>query len=173
MPTMSKPNITRNTDAIHRPAARAEDLIIRRLPAETLVYDLRTHRATCLDHRATTVWDFCDGQHSHDEIIFLMRDAGVSADDVQQILDQLADSGLIEGVEPVPLPQADPIDRRRALATLGVSLAASASSVLSIGVPTPAQAASQQTCTSVILNDCPPGFLCQDVLDLKLCVPSL
>jgi hypothetical protein len=44
------------------PHARSEGLVIRELPEETLVYDLKRHRAHCLNPTAARVWSYCDGQ---------------------------------------------------------------------------------------------------------------
>ncbi|MCI5075215.1 hypothetical protein [Oricola sp.] len=148
MPEQSKPThqAGRPADAGDHPVARTADLIVRRLPSETLIYDLKTHRATCLDARATAVWDECDGTKSPDQIRSMRSGIGASGNDIDGILRSLAESGLIEGVEPSVKPEPETIDRRRALASLGTALAATASSVMTLSVPTPAMAASGNVC---------------------------
>src|SRR5687767_6467145 len=44
------------------PRRREGDLVVQELAGETLVYDLRTHRAHCLNESAGRVWDACDGR---------------------------------------------------------------------------------------------------------------
>jgi hypothetical protein len=44
------------------PRARTDRLVIQALPDETLVYDLRTHAAHCLNRSATLVRRHCDGR---------------------------------------------------------------------------------------------------------------
>ena len=44
------------------PQARTTDLLIEVLRDETLVYDLRRHRAHCLNRAAALVWKHCDGR---------------------------------------------------------------------------------------------------------------
>ncbi|MCA1593965.1 MAG: PqqD family protein [Acidobacteria bacterium] len=45
-----------------RPRARADNLVVRELPDEVLVYDLERHRAVCLNRTAALVWKHCDGR---------------------------------------------------------------------------------------------------------------
>ena len=46
----------------YAPRARQEDLVIEGLSGETLVYDMRTHKAHCLNPTAALVWSHCDGR---------------------------------------------------------------------------------------------------------------
>lgn len=50
------------------PAARQDDLIVEHVGDEILVYDLRTHRAYCLNRTAAALWSLCDGQTDPEEI---------------------------------------------------------------------------------------------------------
>lgn len=43
------------------PVARKEQLIVRELPDEVLVYDEKRDKALCLNHTAALVWKHCDG----------------------------------------------------------------------------------------------------------------
>ena len=44
------------------PVARTESLIVKEVDGETLVYDLTTDKAHCLNDTATRVWKNCDGR---------------------------------------------------------------------------------------------------------------
>lgn len=44
------------------PRAREKDIVVEKLDDETLVYDLRTDQAHCLNSTATLVWLNCDGK---------------------------------------------------------------------------------------------------------------
>ena len=44
------------------PHARVNELIVRELPEETLVYDQKHDKAHCLNRAAALVWRHCDGQ---------------------------------------------------------------------------------------------------------------
>ena len=46
------------------PRARKEELVVEELPDETLVYDLKRHKAHCLNRTASAVWRHCDGRTS-------------------------------------------------------------------------------------------------------------
>lgn len=46
------------------PVARKEDLIIKRLDDELLIYDLNRHTALCLNAVVQSIWDMCDGKTS-------------------------------------------------------------------------------------------------------------
>src|SRR4051812_747195 len=47
-----------------RPLARKSDLITRQIPGELLVYDLKRHKAMCLNETAAIVWKKCDGRNT-------------------------------------------------------------------------------------------------------------
>src|SRR3954453_1183788 len=46
----------------YAPKARQEDIVIEGLGDETLVYDMRNHKAHCLNRTAALVWSRCDGR---------------------------------------------------------------------------------------------------------------
>ena len=50
------------------PKARSEQIIVRILGHETIVYDTRAHAATCLNELAGQIWRLCDGARGLDEI---------------------------------------------------------------------------------------------------------
>ena len=61
-----------NTAAIF-PKARSQQIVVQELPDETLVYDLKRHKALCLNRAAGLVWKRCDGQTSAPEIAALLE----------------------------------------------------------------------------------------------------
>ncbi len=46
------------------PVARHKNLIVKELPDETLIYDLDSDKAHCLNQTAALVWKNCDGTRS-------------------------------------------------------------------------------------------------------------
>ena len=81
------------------PKARKDRLIIKELPEETLVYDLDTDKAHCLNRTATIVWKNCDGQKSVDQLAdALESEVGTSSDPtvVWLALGQLRTANLLE-----------------------------------------------------------------------------
>ncbi len=110
------------------PRARQDELVVEELPDETLVYDLKRHKARCLNRTAALVWRRCDGQTTVAEMATMLEnELEIPADEsvVWMALDRLGKAHLLS--EPVTLP-ADraQYSRREVLRTLrrvaGISL---------------------------------------------------
>ena len=110
------------------PRARQDELVVEELQDETLVYDLKRHKARCLNRTAALVWRCCDGQTSVAEVAALLEERlAIPTDEavVWMALDRLSRADLLS--EPVTLP-ADraQYSRRQMLRTLrraaGISL---------------------------------------------------
>ncbi len=110
------------------PRAREDELVVEELPDETLVYDLKRHKAHCLNRTSGLVWQHCDGRTTVAEVTALLeRQLKIPADEavVWMALDRLGRAHLLS--EPVTLP-ADraQYSRREVLRTLrrvaGISL---------------------------------------------------
>jgi len=116
-------------------------LLVRRVGDEVVVYDPVSHTAHCLNHTAALVFAAADGTRTVAAIATgLHRDTGVetSAALARLALERLAEAGLLdEG-----LPSQEPsLSRRRTMGQLAVGVAALVPLVLSLAVPTPAEAA--------------------------------
>ncbi|MBS1807100.1 MAG: PqqD family protein [Acidobacteria bacterium] len=144
-----------------RPRARTNDLVIRELPDEELVYDLKTHNACCLNKSAAMVWKHCDGQLTISEIQQLLSrelHPEIDEDWVCQALRQLSQKNLLEA--PVLIEK---FSRRQAMRKLGRA-AVLAPLITAIIVPT-AQAGNTcvgQACSPSGINgvDCPCTRCC-------------
>ena len=146
------------------PRARKQDLVVEELPDETLVYDLKRHKAHCLNRSATVVWRHCDGRTTLSEMATILeeelelpQDEGI----VRLALDRLRKAKLLEGGTNIPQEPAGPSRREliRKLAVLG-GLAIALPVVTSLTSPV---AALQASC--VRPNDCrnncaPVGLQC-------------
>ena len=165
------------------PRARQDELVVEELQDETLVYDLKRHKARCLNRTAALVWRRCDGQTSVAEVAALLEGQLATPTDeavVWMALDRLGRAHLLS--EPVALP-ADRAEysRREVVRTLGraagISLlpvvasilapraAAAASCVTScVGVPkcTPCSpnGCAKQCCNSSCLNKAQAAAIC-------------
>lgn len=153
------------------PQARKSELIVEELPDETLVYDLKRHRAYCLNRTAALVWRHCDGKTSVEHLSRLLeKDLNIPADEeiVWLALARLQRARLLSG--PVTKPEGWLRYSRRELARrlglvggLGVLLPV----VLSILAPT-AQAAATCVSSTDCKNDpslvgsccCSPNKIC-------------
>jgi coenzyme PQQ synthesis protein D (PqqD) len=137
------------------PFARRESLIVKDLPEETLVYDLETDKALCLNLTAARVWKSCNGKRSLAQLRELLeKETGspVLEDVVWLALDQLETFGLLEVNLARPQRFAG-LSRRQILRTAALT-AAAIPIITSIIAPTPAQAASCGA-PSGRDNDCP------------------
>src|SRR5437899_9620312 len=81
------------------PRARRNSLLVKELNDETLVYDLETNEAHCLNRTAAQVWQRCDGKTSAAKMASLLQkelDTTVDEDLVWLALTQLRRFRLIE-----------------------------------------------------------------------------
>lgn len=104
------------------PQARKDQLVIKELPDETLVYDLETDKAHCLNNSAALVWKHCDGTASVSEIAgSLSNETEVVFDEnvVWLALDQLEKFKLLEVAPPRPVHLSG-ISRRQLVRMIGV-----------------------------------------------------
>lgn len=157
------------------PLARTEQLIVKEVDNEVLVYDLKTDQAHCLNDTAAKVWKNCDGEKSLTEIkVALANDFGASVDEgvVWLALDQLKQFKLLAEAPSAPSAFAG-MTRRQLVRTLGVA-AIALPVVVSIASPTAqAQASCGQSCTGN--GGCtsnPPGCRnCNGSPGSKVCGP--
>lgn len=138
--------------------ARTDDLIVQEVADETLVYDLKSNQAHCLNSTAAFVWRRCDGRHSMEEIVRLMQaELNTPASDqlVSVALHQLQKAQLLE--EKVPTSAVSRRELARRLGQMG-AIAALVPAVLSITAP-PAAAANSVGCLANG-NPCPSATSC-------------
>jgi hypothetical protein len=124
-----------------KPQAREDGLVVQELEDETLVYDLLSHKAHCLNRAARAVWRLCDGTRDEAALARLLGKelaGGADEDIVRLALRDLARARLLRE----PLTVRPRVSRRRLIQRLGQ--AAALPLVVSIVSPTAAQAA---TCT--------------------------
>src|SRR5262245_30585528 len=99
------------TTSTRLPRARTENLVIRELDDETLVYDLERDQAHCLNHTAALVWQHCDGHTTAQQVARSLQgkmNAPVDADLVWLAIRQLERFHLVEGLRKTP-----PVSRRK------------------------------------------------------------
>jgi hypothetical protein len=128
------------------PTARKDDILTEQLFDETLVYDLRIHKAHRLNRAAGAIWARCDGHTSVADMAAALPALGLPADTglVEYALGRLEQAQLLE--QPAAAAPGRPrMSRRvllRRLAQAG-ALGAALPVVSSIIAPTPAMAASR------------------------------
>ena len=143
-----------NATAKGEARARKDDLIVKEMPDEVLVYDQIRDKAHCLNRTAALVWNYCDGRTSAAAMTGrLERELKVPVDEgvVWLALNQLSKNHLLEEKIVPPTVMAG-INRRQMIRALGVAAVVAVPVVTSIVAPTPAQAAtcfpSGASCTS-------------------------
>jgi hypothetical protein len=126
------------------PRAREEGLIVTDFKDEILVYDTQVDKTHCLNQTAALAWRNCDGTRTVADIAQRMQaelNAPVETEMVWYALKQLDRNHLLQ--ERVTLPaEMVTLSRRDFLKKVGAAAAVAAPIILSITVPTPAQAAS-------------------------------
>lgn len=143
------------------PQKREEELIVHELAEETLIYDLKRHRAYCLNRTAAIIWRYCDGQTPPARMKDLLnRELGKDIEDwvIQLALLRLERAHLLR--RDGPGRQAMTPARRHLLKKVGkLAVAASLSTLLpsvrAIVAPTAAQATTGVTRDQC--RDSPPG----------------
>ena len=83
----------------NRPRATTVDLVVQTSGSETLVYNLNTNKAYCLNETSANVWRLCDGELTVNEItneMSLRTKSLIEIDLVWLALEQLNKDGLLE-----------------------------------------------------------------------------
>lgn len=153
------------------PRARADELVVRDMDSEVLVYDLNKDEAITLNPFAAAVWRACDGTRGVDGITAKLHNDMpgdlVTEESVWRALDMLSRCDLLE--EPVMAPANR--SRREFARTLAMG-AAAVPIVAMIVVPTPAQAAS---CSCTTPGDCITQTSCPSTVNCNgsgVCAPG-
>ena len=119
---------------------KRKEAIVRQLTDEFIIYDKKTEHAHCLNKTAWDVWQLCDGQTS---VAGIIQELGPGSEGpVWASLERLGKAGLLENV-PVMSEEAN-LARRAAIRKLGIAAAIALPVIVSVLVPTPAQAVSLQ-----------------------------
>jgi hypothetical protein len=125
------------------PQAREEDVVVQELADEVLVYDMKTHKAHCLNQTAAVVWKNSDGTTTIPELAAIASSelsASVNEELVWLTLDQLGKAGLLQTRVGRPAGMS-----RRTAMKWTLATAAAVPLVSSITAPLAAQGASCTT----------------------------
>ncbi len=122
------------------PRTRTDNLVIRELDDETLVYDTERDEAHCLNQTAALVWKHCDGKTTAREAVRSLQGTlggSVDTDIVWLAVKQLQRFHLVEGAS-----MKSPGVSRRELVLKYAPAALALPVIMSITAPTPAGAVS-------------------------------
>ncbi|GAH89141.1 unnamed protein product [marine sediment metagenome] len=144
------------------PKARSTRLVVRELDSETVIYDRKSHKATCLNAFSAQVWRLCDGKRTVHDITEALAPADPAEGAVALTLKKLTKADLLTGSDPLAAHAVPAALSRRAVVHGALAATAAIPVVTTILVPTAAQAAScvpsGGTCSSSA--DCCPGLFC-------------
>jgi hypothetical protein len=142
--------------AARLPRSRNENLVIRKLDDETLVYDKERDEAHCINKTAALEWEQCDGETTAAQAARVLEGkigASVDSDIVWLAVNQLKSFHLVESNGNVPAVS------RRKLVLKYAPFALALPVIMSISTPTPAGAVScGQPCSTAAA--CPVGCRC-------------
>jgi len=136
-----------------KPISRRDDLVVQELNGEVLVYDLKTHKALCLNETSALVWNACDGTRDLGELreyASTKMKASVTDDLIWLAIDQLSKEKLIENA-PQPAAHLTGLSRRDVVKRIGVG-AMVAIPIVS-GLMAPRALAAGSTCGTVCTCD--------------------
>ena len=120
------------------PLARKSGLVVEKLEDETLVYDLRSDEAHCLNGIASLVWQHCDGKTDVAGIarrISAKLTQRVHSDVVQLALQQLAKARMLDEDSISGSGTTKRVTRRELIKTAGKAAAITLPLVTSIVAP--------------------------------------
>jgi hypothetical protein len=86
---------------MEHPVAR-DDVVLRRVGSEWVLFDSRADRAHVLNLTAAVVWTYCDGSLSSDAIADALAreladtEAAAIREDIERVLRRFADEGLLQ-----------------------------------------------------------------------------
>jgi len=141
------------------PRSRTDNLVIRELDDETLVYDIERDEAHCLNQTAALVWAQCDGKTAAAQAALSLQsklDVSVDTDLVWLAVKQLERFHLVESSAKSPSVSRRNLVLKYAPAALALPV------IMSISAPTPAIVASclpfGAPCGSAGQPPCCPGL---------------
>jgi hypothetical protein len=128
---------------------QGDQVTIREIEGEILIYDERTHRAWCLNPSSACIWQLCDGRTTVGRIAdCAAKELGPAMNEelVLLALEELREKGLLEGGSVEALPRD--ASRREMIGKIGMAAAALLPVVAAIAAP-PALAQSGSVGTDV------------------------
>ncbi len=139
-----------------KPTSRRDDLVVQDLNGEVLIYDLREHKAFCLNETSALVWQACDGEKNVAEIgreLGKKLNSPANDDLVWLALDQLKKENLIESKEEDFQIDFNGMSRREVIRKVGLASVVALPIISSLVAPTAASAQSRtiglsQTCNT-------------------------
>ena len=151
------------------PSARKDQLIVKEVDGEVLVYDLESNQAHCLNETAARVWKNCDGKRTVAQLCELLEqetNSPVPEEMVRLALDQLEKFKLLEDA-PVKSFAISGMNRRELVKRIGIT-ALAVPVIISIAAPN-AQAQASKLPTGACCGS-PPDCISNSCNQSPTCV---
>jgi len=126
------------------PVARIKDIIVQIIDNEVIVYDLKTHRAYCLNETASIIFQACGKNTSFDE---LKRKHKFTEDIIFLALDELKKENLLEENQQYNSPFTG-MSRREVIRKVGFASVAALPVIAFLVAPTAVMSASACRCVT-------------------------
>jgi hypothetical protein len=155
------------------PKARVNELVVQELGTELLIYDLKNHKAYCLNETSALIWQMCDGNRSVSGICRLIEKklkSTIDKDFVWLAIDRLKTENLLENSHEVFVDFSG-LSRREAIKKVGLASMVALPLISSLIAPTAAMAQSGG-CTTCIETGAECGTIsdnCGGTLDCGTC----
>lgn len=164
-----------------KPKTRNKNIVVQEMENEILIYNLQTNKAFCLNETSTMIWQFCDGNHSVEQIsqnLSRKLNQPITEDLIWLALDSFKKDKLLEENEPFEI-NFNGLTRRQVIRKIGLVSMIALPIVASVIAPSAAMAAS----TGILLGvACPTGSGCDTGLQCRslttgsgsvCCVPGI
>jgi len=134
----------------YKPLARSSDLLVQDLKGETLIYDLKTNKAKCLNETSASVWALCNGKRNASDVGKVLSKklkTIVSEDFIWFAFDQLEKEELLDGRQR-PTIKFEGLSRRQVVRKIGFAAVVALPLISSVVAPMASHA------QSVNVNPC-------------------
>ncbi len=142
-----------------KPISSRDGLVVQDLDGEILIYDLREHKAFCLNKTSALVWQACDSEKIVAEIgreLGKRLNSPANDDLVWLALDQLKKENLIESKEEDFQIDFNGMSRREVIRKVGLASVVALPIISSLVAPTAASAQSRTSGSSQTCNTTAP-----------------
>ncbi len=144
------------------PKTRQSDLVVQNIANETLLYNLKTNKALCLNETSAQIWEMCDGNTDIPEIANMLAKKAnkpVTEELVWLALDQLRKEGLLENPDKVNNDFGG-LSRREVIRKVGFASMIALPIISAVVAPNAVDA--QSGCATLVCgaNCCPANNTC-------------
>jgi len=152
------------SENVLKPLARKKDIVVQTLENESLVYDLKSSKAFCLNETSAAVWKKCDGVRSLSDITKELQveiDPSIDINFVRLALEQFRKDNLLENKSEFS-SLFEGISRRDVIRKVGLSSLVALPLVSSLVAPSAIYAQSNACggacqCPNATVNFCSPA----------------